>query len=520
MEKDNQEIKYGKYYFIIISLLCVYYEVCIRFADQIALWFMKVLAILPICIICSIRFIQYFMKKKREAAYAINQETTQIALFLLLMGGVALRLFYVLSTSIYDRQHDVGKSGEEGHLGYITYLYRHHALPNFDIRGHYQFYHPPLHHIIAAIWYGWSRFIGMSKDNALSSIQVLTLFYSGCILIVCYQIFRELKLKGIPLLIACLLITFHPTLVYFSASINNDELSLLFVLLAMLYTIRWYKSPGLKNILIIAVAIGCGMMTKLSAGFIGIPVFVVFMWKLSQQRKLRSFLLMIRNFMLFGIMAIPLGLWFPLKNYYLYHIPLNYVLYMGPDSGQFIYDYNILPRFFDLSLYQFKDLTLQTIGTGTYLEHNIWVAFLKTSMFGEWDFIKLHAWTEWIGYSLFWVNVILVFIIMVSAVVYFVRLFVGTGQKQLSEQIPWIFLFLTILVYLILHGFFCIGYPAVCSQDARYVAVVIPATVPFLGDFFAYWIQKNIRVISIVVFGFVVLFSCLSIFMFLGIFLK
>ena len=96
---------------------------------------------------------------------------------LLLLGtSFLLKFFYVCYTPITRRQHDVGKFGDtDNHAGYITYLLQHHQLPDFDPRGHWQFYHPPLHHMISALWLWLSEHVfGISNAAAQESLQTLS----------------------------------------------------------------------------------------------------------------------------------------------------------------------------------------------------------------------------------------------------------------------------------------------------------------------------------------------------------
>ena len=70
---------------------------------------------------------------------------------LILTAGFLLKLVYVLYTGIGTRQHDVHSftDSTNGHAGYIRYLYTYGHLPDFDPRQEFQFYHPPLHHILS-----------------------------------------------------------------------------------------------------------------------------------------------------------------------------------------------------------------------------------------------------------------------------------------------------------------------------------------------------------------------------------
>ncbi|MCD8026293.1 MAG: hypothetical protein LUF33_05045 [Clostridiales bacterium] len=139
-------------------------------------------------IVCLIVFIYLFVMQRL---------TVQRIVLLLFAVGFLLRLTYVLYTSCMERQHDVTTIGSgEGHLGYIEYLYQNASLPDFDVRTVWQFYHPPLHHFFSALWMKLLTVFGAGYEQACESIQILTLFYSSCCMIISYKIFKSFYLRG------------------------------------------------------------------------------------------------------------------------------------------------------------------------------------------------------------------------------------------------------------------------------------------------------------------------------------
>ena len=102
--------------------------------------------ILTLLLISPVFFGIYLKKKK-----LLNTATI---CFLILLSGLLLRLIYISYTGIGTRQHDVHTffKNNGGHAEYILYLFDNHKLPDFDPRDIWQFYHPPLHHIICALW--------------------------------------------------------------------------------------------------------------------------------------------------------------------------------------------------------------------------------------------------------------------------------------------------------------------------------------------------------------------------------
>lgn len=205
--------------------------------------------------------------------------TTRHAVLFLLAAGIAFRFVYVLYTSSALRQHDVGFwNGVAGHAKYIEYWYENGLkLPNFDVREVFQFYHPPLHHILMALLLKLLTSLGMEYLTACEALQFLPFLYSCLILVVCLHVFRWVKLDGIPLLIAFAIICFHPAFIILSGYYNNDTLAILFMLLTILLALRWHRDPTLKRILPIALTIGLGMMTKLSAWMVALGVAFLFL---------------------------------------------------------------------------------------------------------------------------------------------------------------------------------------------------------------------------------------------------
>lgn len=73
------------------------------------------------------------------------------------------------------------------------------------------------------------------------------------------------------------LIAFNPSFIIFAGSINNDILSITFMLGAILWTLRWYKTRTMRNIIPIALCIGFGMMTKRPVALVAPAVGLLFL---------------------------------------------------------------------------------------------------------------------------------------------------------------------------------------------------------------------------------------------------
>ena len=403
---------------------------------------------------------------------------------LLIMGtGFFLKLYYVLETSVYTRQHDVEYFGEwDGHAGYITYLIDNHHLCDTDVTEHWQFAHPPLHHILGALWIEINeKIFHTGYDPARESLQMLTLFYSMCVMILSYKILKYFKLKGNLLYIALGIINFHPAFILFSGSINNDILALVFIMGAVLNALKWYQNPDLWQIMKLAVCIGLGMMTKLSAGIIAPPTALLFLIIFIKKCK-TDWKELLKQFLCFSGVCVPLGLWYPVRSWLKWDIPVLYVHEIDEGELQYITDKNFWERITDFSLYQFQNPYEQWLWqdeTGAlqnYNEFNPLTALLKTSLFGEGLNESLFGGTSFVNYIsviFFWVNVLIAGTALISMLA---MLFVKTSMKA-GEKLFFLSFYLCMM-----GNFYSMSekYPLVCTMNFRYITPTVIIGTLFL----------------------------------------
>ena len=246
-------------------------------------------------------------------------------LVLIILLAVIFRIFFILKTNIFEYQYDFGnitvssaedydnlyneydKGETEGrHIHYIMYIYNNWNLPSKIIG---QFYHPPLHHIILALWLKGLDFISNDNVFKLESMQFISLVYSTITLITLYKILKELEIKNkvLPMLI----FSFYPIFVFFSGGLNNDGLLTMFALICLLYLIKWEKKPTYKNTVIGALSIGLGAMTKTSMFVMMVPAIYIFLKVLNEHVKSNKDIkkLLIELF-IFCIIVFPLAFWY------------------------------------------------------------------------------------------------------------------------------------------------------------------------------------------------------------------
>ena len=404
-----------------------------------------------------------------------NRLSARNIVLLLFAAGFIMRLSYILMMSAVMIQHDVHSLGAgAGHAGYIEYLYANGHLPDFDLREIDQFYHPPIHHILAALWMRLQTMIGIRYADAYENVQVLTLFYSTLSMILSYKIFRRLKLSGSGLIAATAVIAFCPTFYIMSGSVNNDILSVTFMLGAVLNTLNWYQSRSMKHIVYIALCVGFGMITKLSVWMVAPAIGFVFIYVFFTNLKdLKKYLL---QYAVFIIICAPIGLFWAVRGFLRWQIPFTYVPRLSETSSQFVGNVPLLQRFFDFSPYQYADVAPQfTMYGGSYNEFNPLIGFFKTSLFDEG--IAVRRFPQLVGFShaLFFAAVLLGLAAFGAMIYLFIKR---------SETIKLVHKCFIGLLYFVIFGMyliFCVSFPHVCTMNVRYGVLLIVIGALSLG---------------------------------------
>lgn len=402
----------------------------------------------------------------------ISNKTKNLIVVLL---GLALRFCYVIATPVLQKnQYDIGSVDASqgiftGHLGYIYYLYANRRLPDFDPREVYQFFHPPLHHGIEALWLSIGNFFTKDFAVQLEWLQIPTLIYSCLIVFVTWKLVKELGVSDNRQWIVLGVIALHPTLIYMAGSLNNDGLSLLFQFAVIWFVVRWYKNRTTPNIVWIALAISLGMLTKLSASLMAIPTAFVFLYVfVAEWKELGSFpIKRFIQYVVFGVICVPLGMSWAVRCKLKFDMPLAYVNKLPEDSWQYIGDYTLWQRFGIPNPIEFiKNLSHGSIGFG----ENMWVQLFRTAALGEMDLSELSMTLKVLSMLLILVTTVVALIAFVK----FIRLFRTDGYER---AIKW-FMIIIYFVQVISFVRFCYGYPHQCTLNFRYmVPVLIPQAI-------------------------------------------
>ena len=388
------------------------------------------------------------------------------ALTLTVAAGMVLRIGYMLNTPFYVRGHDVESLSSSGHLGYIYTIYRTFRPPDTNSG---QFYHPPLAHLLSAVVArGYAMLTHVSDlDTIFEAARLVPCFASCALLIVCWRLFDELRFDDGARQLAMTVVAFQPTFFLLSASINNDMLMVFFFMTALLYTVRWHHRPTFRNILPLALSIGCAMSTKFSGALVAVITAAVFVIHLARNIRTGQLFRLLGQYAVFAAVCVPLGLWYTVRNYLLFGQPPTYVLPVSMTSGLYIGGHSLVSRFLS---FPSSDL-LSGLYCMPYHNFQILLYTVRCSVFGEFSFTHIH---DLFGAILLLSNALLI-LCSLAAMAYIV----ARGRR--TDNFARFGLFALWLILIASFIAFNIRFPFACTMDFRYIVPTVIVGAAFLG---------------------------------------
>lgn len=389
---------------------------------------------------------------------------------LILAGGFLVGLCFILRLPYGFSWHDLasysadfsGASKPDGHLGYIAWIVENGTLPTMDprVEGYSVFYNPPLYHLIQAGFMRLNLWLQVPQAVALENLQVTTLLFASACPLVAVDLMRFLGIRERGVHAGALVMAFQPSLWILGATLNNDILSILCILACILFTVRWERTRRMPDILGIALSLGAGMATKLSAALLIPCVALVFI--VAFFRDLKRWRRYFGQFAAFLAVSVPPAVAWPLYHLLAFDLPLNYVrlpaetIYVG-----------------HLSLWQrfgipdwFARRTLFYTGVRK-TDHNVWMQTLKTAVFDELTLFENGTVLWYVAYLLMALFAGLVLI----GFVLFVRMLLRrpAGLSGLGAT------FLGVYGAALAGNYvkFCVDYPYICSFNFRYIAPLL-----------------------------------------------
>lgn len=389
---------------------------------------------------------------------------------LILAGGFLVGLCFILRLPYGFSWHDLasysadfsGASKPDGHLGYIAWIVENGTLPTMDprVEGYSVFYNPPLYHLIQAGFMRLNLWLQVPQAVALENLQVTTLLFASACPLVAVDLMRFLGIRERGVHAGALVMAFQPSLWILGATLNNDILSILCILACILFTVRWERMRRMRDILGIALSLGAGMATKLSAALLIPCVALAFI--VAFFRDLKRWKRYLGQFAAFLAVSVPPAVAWPLYHLLAFDLPLNYVrlpaetIYVG-----------------HLSLWQrfgipdwFARRTLFYTGVRK-TDHNVWMQTLKTAVFDELTLFENGTVLWYVAYLLMALFAGLVLI----GFVLFVRMLLRrpAGLSGLGAT------FLGVYGAALAGNYvkFCVDYPYICSFNFRYIAPLL-----------------------------------------------
>lgn len=479
--KISELLKYPAIFFIVVICYMIW-RICM---DQVPELVVKLIMAsgAAMCFIVSAMIL-----KRSSSRGEIDADTV---VKLVIIAGIIMRIGYMLLTPCDLRGHDMKEFeiNSRGHAAYILNIVENGSLPGSNRS---QFYQQPFFYLLGG-GVSWivNRLLNCSDVfYIVDAAKTISCAASCMMLMLSEKMCDMLGLGKKGKLAAVTLTAFVPAL-FLACRVNCDALAGLFLTLAFMYTIRWRNYPSWKNTVILAFVYGCGVMTKISVAVMALFTLIVFIAKLVGviRKKERSTCVCIMlKYLVFGMISLPLGLWYSVRNFIKFQQPLTYVPAPGETSSLFTGDHSLLGRFL------FPNI--KTMFERPYIhlkrDYNMFEYSVKTACFGEFKYdipSVISILLEWAGY-------VLAVCVLASVVKIIIREF--TAKKN-GRKPEW-----SMLITIAVCGVFCASllvfyyrFPYTCSMDFRYMLFLVAPGAVVLARYCelckAQWFRNTVR---------------------------
>lgn len=383
-----------------------------------------------------------------------------VIIIAIMAAGIIMRIGYMLYTPCNIRQHDLWGFDADagGHAAYILNLMQYHRLP---LSNKLQFYQQPFFYIAGSLM----SFVVNSILNTSSAYELADAARTAACMASCLMLpasdalCRECGIGCRGRVISTALVACSPVFYMTAGMLTPDSLSTLLMVLAVLYTIKWSNDCSWKNTVLLAVIYGLGVMTKVSVGVIALFTAVVFVIRLVKTVKTdaKQWKMLILRYIVFGLISLPLGLCYSVRNYRMFGQPLGYVLDIGGSRSKlYTGDRSIAARIFTFSI----DNIMKGPYADVFNDYNAPAYYLKSSLFGEYRYEVPAI----IPAVLLFAALFITFI----AVVAFIYQLIHLKNKSIAYYaVPVV----SVLMYASVTYFY-MKYPYGCSMDYRYMGLL------------------------------------------------
>ena len=487
--------KERKTFFLLILLNTILFFIAFIFFKELVLVFSDFSILLQVGIAVSISMIVATETVFVSISYRKGKIRIGEVVYLIIYLSFLFRAMYALFNPIgnVSRQHDtIVFTNGGGHLGYIWYIWAYGKIPSVDPRTLWEFYQPPFYYLICGYWVKIYTFLRVPALEAAENIQLFSLFCVTGTAIALDEIIRIMGGKRQRIL-AAIMFALCPLFTYLAGSVNNDSLLLLLFFLSVYTIILWYERETLRLLIIAAVCTGLTVMTKISGSLIAVPILFLFVMKLITKKDLKK----LCQYILFGLISVPIGLWWNLRNTLRFQMPFVYFHEASRESVQFIPNYSVSQRFFDLKG-QLNHPYIEILNSNKDVDHNIFVSTLKTTVFTSSSDVMISIVTQIIG----WILLILTIIVLVWMVIdYFFSIFRSLKKRndlmKMEYCMVWI---LTVFSQVGFYLYFNLAHTFVHNMHARYIMPAIVSLIilwSFMEHFNDNKVKKTNRIIQI-----------------------
>lgn len=448
---------------------------------------------------------------------------------LIMLAGFSLRIGYAFYTGVNTRQHDVemfdgSKLNLDGH-GHFSYIYTIFSTGRLPSTIEWQFYHPPLWHATVALFMKIMQIFHPTADvEALFNESIVVASYVGCLTLygfkeLLFTIFNKTKedlgfknKNNIMLAVAFTLLAFHSQFFIMSGWMNNEGMAFMFMVFALLYGIKFHLDRKWSDIILCALMLSFGATTKVSVALICIPLGLLFVYDLVIELKNKHFNILAKAGAFVGI-CLPISTWFVIRNIIKFHEPAIGVPGIDPYKSPLgVIKYSYWQRFGIPDLFKGFSESIFCIlrpNEHGYMDYNVWTYTFKCSVFGEYNYWQGDIFAN--GLLFFNVLIILlsVFCLIYDFVISFKKKDEDKRYKMINYSMHVIFI-VSIISYIV----FQILYPVTCTQDFRYMTLILLPGTYFVAKYLINSKNKVMKTITMLLvvgfcsFSFLYFISC------------
>jgi len=455
-----------------------------------------------------------------ETKSSIFNKLNKFCLEIVLAAGILVRFIYIAKSTIYDRQYDIGMIDLDaghtvsgGHLAYIQYLYENMKLADVDPSTVYQFHHPPVHHFISALFMRFVSIFTNNTDVIEESMQWVPFICSVIILFAALAIMKRFGMGEKAICFGMALLCFHPSLILLSGSVNNDCMALMFSVLSVLMTMIWIDRRDYKSIVLLAIFLGLGISTKQNVAELAFAIGIIFLIVLIRGIKAKANISgLLVQYALAGIISVPLGMWFYIRNLIKYNMSILWVYELPTDSWQYTGNVSVINRFlWPVPAEMIDNLIHFRIGCG----YNVWMQIMRTSVLGEWDMAEVGKGIKLVAVLLMFAGIFIAFVAFCCMIKTFVIKSRNINEANIVNAIEYNPLYKVLFIggyisVMISYLVFAYKYPQQCSMHFRYIEITLLFPTVALAMCYEQINSKIVRILWNVALG---VFAMLSMIM-------